>query len=58
MGWLKSRVTNMLRREGWTRAVWAAGCDMRSKATPETVRNALEYVRDHAKQGAVVYEWG
>ena len=57
MGWLKGRATNMLRREGWTRSVWAGGCDRRSKASPEALRNAIQYVRDHAKKGALVYEW-
>jgi hypothetical protein len=57
MGWLKARVTLMLRLAGWTRPIWAKQCDMRSKETPEAAAAAYQYVLDHANKGARVYEW-
>jgi len=57
MGQAKAAVTGEFRRAGDQRDIWAAGCSMRSKETPEAVRAAIEYVRSHVREGAVIYEW-
>ena len=57
MGQAKAAVTNAFRATGDRRSIWAAGCHMRSKPTRQLYLGAIEYVRKHVREGAVIYEW-
>lgn len=57
MGQAKAAVTNALRAGGDHRSIWAGNCHMRSKPTREAYLGAVDYVRKHVRERAVIHEW-
>lgn len=56
VGRLKSIATRRLRDSGFTgKRVWGKGCHMRSLADERAYETALEYVRKHQDEGALIH---
>lgn len=57
-GRVKAAATRELNAHGFQgKRPWTKGCNMRSKRTRLEYRTAYKYVRDHRKQGCLIYEW-
>lgn len=57
VGRLKSTATRALPNPGTRKRVWTDGCHMESLTTTTAVNNAVEYVRRHRDEGALIHEW-
>ncbi len=57
VGRWKSHATRALPNPGTRRRVWAEGCHMKSLTDEEAFNNAVNYVRDHVNEGALIHEW-
>ncbi|MGQ0633331.1 MAG: hypothetical protein ACT4QC_01870 [Planctomycetaceae bacterium] len=58
VGFLKAEATKRLHDGGVaTAGVWGKECHMKSKNEGREFRNAFEYVRRHADEGAAIYIW-
>jgi hypothetical protein len=57
VGRLKSFATRALPNPGNRKRVWADGCHMKSLPSETALSHAINYVRRHEAEGAVVREW-
>jgi hypothetical protein len=57
VGRFKSAGTRALPNPGTRRRVWADGCHMKSVAGEIAYVSAVDYIRRHAEEGALIYEW-
>jgi hypothetical protein len=58
VGRFKSAGTRALANPGNRPRVWAEGCHMESiPDEDDALQNATNYIRGHAAQGALIYEW-
>jgi hypothetical protein len=57
VGRFKNAATNAIPNPGSRKRIWTDGCHMESLPGTVALRYATDYVRRHAEQGALVYEW-
>lgn len=57
VGRFKAAATVAIPNPGNRKRIWTDNCHMQSLSDDDSVRDGTDYVRDHAEQGALIYEW-